>query len=114
MNKNSNIIITLALVVIAINMTYSNLRTPASIPVKTEQVKAEQKVVRVLGRVSSVFDGFGTEVGFLVKDGDKLTIARYDKGSMADLPGYKPQFINVVTYANGQTVLDPITVDQFN
>jgi hypothetical protein len=114
MKNISNAVIALALVVIAANMTYSNLRAPVNAQIKGERVKAEQKVVRVVGRVSSVFDGFGTEVGFLVKDGDKLEIARYDKGSLADQAGWKPQYINVVTYADGQTVLDPITVEPFN
>ena len=114
MKNISSLFIALALIVIAINMTYSNLHTPNKVLVKSEQVKVEQRVVRVLGRVNSVFDGIGTEVGFLVKDGDKLSIAHYDKGSMADQPGYKPQYVNIVKFANGKTILDPITVDPFN
>ena len=114
MKNISNAVIALALIVIACNMTYSNLRTPVNVLAKVEQVKAEQKVVRVLGRVNSVFDGMGVEVGFLVKDGDKLAIVRYDQGSMAAQPGYKPEYVNVVTYADGRTDLDPITVELFN
>lgn len=114
MKKNSNIIIALALIAIALNMTYTNFRMPVSVPSIDQQAKAAQKVVRVIGRATSVFDGLGSEIGFLVMDGDKMTIARYDAGSMASQPGYKPQYINVVTYADGRTELDPITVEPFS
>lgn len=108
-NRISNLVIAIALVAIAANMTYSNARKPA-----TEPVKAEERVVQVIGRVSSVFDGIGVTTGFLAKDGDKLVIVRYDMGSMADNEAYQPKYLNVVKMADGQIVLDNITVEKFN
>ncbi|PJE74064.1 MAG: hypothetical protein COV01_03120 [Candidatus Taylorbacteria bacterium CG10_big_fil_rev_8_21_14_0_10_41_48] len=104
-------VIALALSVIAINMTYSNIHSTTT-SIKNE-VKMEQKVVRVVGRVTSVFDGLGADVGFLVKDGDKMSIARYDKGSMADMSDWRPEYVNMITFSDGRTVMDPITVQAF-
>jgi hypothetical protein len=111
-----NIVATIVLVVIAINLTYTNITNlEASINASAKQeAKVENKVVKVLGRVSSVFDGLGAENGFLVKNGDKMEIIHCDQGSMASQPGWKPQYLNVVTFADGRTVMNPVTVETFN
>lgn len=107
MNKSASFVIALASVVIALNMTYSNLH-------KTLQEPPEntgEKVLSVVGRAWTTFDGFGATMGFLVRDGENFKIVPYDSGSMADNPAFLPKYVSTVRYANGQTVVYPITVD---
>ena len=103
-------IVAAALVAIALNMTYSNLHQQ---PTQTSALVREEKVLPVIGRVTTSFDGFGAHVGFLARDGNNLTLVHFDPGSMADNSAFEPKYIVVTTLNNGQTVLDPVTVEQF-
>lgn len=109
MSKIASAVIAVTLVVVAANMTYSNFHEGVCEPVKTEE-----KVLQVLGRVSSVFDGFSASVGFLVKDGENLKIVRYDDDSAVYRDEqYQPRYMHLVKWPNGKTLIDPITVDTF-
>lgn len=110
MQKITNVVIAVALVVIAANSVLTSLKKqPESAPPQTEE-----RVVQVLGRVSSVFDGMGVEIGFLVKDGDDLKIVK-----TWDLEGqakeFKPQYLRVTKMGGGENgrdyIADYITVD---
>lgn len=109
MNRISATIIALALVVIALNMTYLNFET---IPESPKNV--EEKVLPVIGRVSLVFDGLGTTVGFLVKDGENFKIATYDEGSMAANEAFQPKYMAMVKFTDGKIAYQPIVVDTFH
>jgi hypothetical protein len=107
MNKTASFVIALASVVIALNMTYSNFHTADQKPPEN----MEERVLPVVGRAWTTFDGMGATVGFLVKDGENFKIVPYDSGSMADNPAFLPKYVTTVRYANGQTLVHAITVD---
>lgn len=112
MNKKIvDVVMALALVVIAANMTYSNKHSQA--PEQPKQ-QIEEKIFPVIGRVTWVFDGVGATAGFLVKDGESLKVVSYDQGSRAADPAYQPKYLSVITFTNGNTVCDPITVEEFH
>jgi len=110
MNKLTSAVIAVALIVIAVNMTYSN------IPKTAEKAPAdiEEKVLPVMGRVTFPFDGYGATVGFLVKDGDSYNILRYDEGSMADNDAFQPKYVTYAKFSNGKVAWNPVTVQKFN
>lgn len=110
MNRFTSAVIALALVVIAANMTYSNI--PKT--VEKSSASLEEKILPVIGRASITFDGLGVTTGFLVKDGEDLKIARYDAGSMAANENYQPKYLTMIKCSNGQTVYNPLHVDKFN
>jgi hypothetical protein len=110
MNKLFGFVVSVALVVIAINMTYSNF--PKTVEKQDQGI--EEKVYPVIGRVTFTLDGFGTSVGFLIKEGDEYKIARYDQGTMAANEGYQPKFLTMVKFGNGKVVYNPLQVEKFN
>jgi len=110
MNKLFDFVVSIALVVIAINMTYSNFPKTAE---KQDQ-GIEEKVSPVIGRATFTFDGLGASVGFLIKEGDEYKIARYDQGSSAANDGYQPKFLTMVKLTNGKVVYNPLQVEKFN
>jgi hypothetical protein len=114
--KNSNLI-TIALIVIALNMTYSTIFGQKSVTQSqstvTQTAQTEDRVLPVVGRASINFDGLGSSVGFVVRDGENFRIVRYDKGSMMDNESFKPKYLTVS--GNGKNlVLDSVTVEAFN
>ena len=111
--KFINGIIALALIAIAINMTYMTYSTTHKMVSRPSNI-GEERIAQVIGRVTLPFDGLGVSLGFLVKDGDNLRIIRYDKGSMADISGFEPKFVRTTMLDNGQTVFDPIIIQPFN
>jgi len=113
MKHISNVIGAIALVVIAGNMTFNNVRSAKETVTKPAPTT---KVVEVVGRAWHTFDGFGHIAGFLAKDGDNLVIVPYDKGSMASSPAWQPKFVTIYDHTgDGKSlVIDPITVEPFN
>lgn len=109
-NRTTGIFSAIALAIIAVNMTISNMRQPAA--VVPEPSKPEEKVVQVVGRVTSVFDGLGAETGFLVKDGNELRVVPCDPGSLMSQKGFQPEYLTVMKWTNGQTSLNALTVDR--
>lgn len=107
--KKIQTVIAIALSVIALNMTYANFsKGPAkSVPVAADN---EEKVLPVIGRVSIAFDGLGTEVGFLVQDGQNLKLIPFDQGSLASNPAYQPKYLKVTRFADGHVVMDSLQV----
>jgi hypothetical protein len=103
-------VIAIALVVIATNLTIMNKTAHAPAP----QAKVEERVVEVIGRVDTVFDGLGVDTGFLVRDGNKLSIVHYDQGSLAAQKGYEPKYLVVVKFpGEDKPLINNITVEQF-
>jgi hypothetical protein len=116
MYKILSFVATLALVVIAINLTYSNTVTighQAVVSNTAAPAKAEERVFPVLGRVTVTFDGYGSAVGFAVKDGDSMRVLRYDLGSMAANSGFQPQYAMSTVGADGKTYWSYVLVDKF-
>lgn len=109
--KKIQAVIAIALSVIALNMTFTNFIKGSGTP---EASVREEKVLPVIGRVTSTFDGFGVEIGFLVKDGQDLKVLRYDKGSIADNPAYQPKYLNVTKRSDGSILMDSLQVESFN
>lgn len=110
MNKFIGSIIALALLIIAGNMTYTNIPKPAEQP----KVELVEKVLPVLGRVHVTFDGMGSTVGFLAQDGDQFKILHYGPGSNYDNADFKPKFVTYVEMSKGKVAWNPVTVEQFN
>jgi len=109
MNSNSFAgIIAVALVIIALNMTYSNFHKPAEKP----SVELEQKVLPVIGRAWSTFDEFGIS-SFLVKDGDELKLVPYEKAMVGNTE-LQPKFMTMVKFSNGKIAWSPLTVEPFH
>lgn len=106
-------VIAIALFAIAANMTYANFAGQKAAP-PTAQVEVREEIVQVIGRVTEVFDGIGADNGFLVTNGAELQFVHYDRGSMAAGPGWKPEYLKMVKFGNGETAVVPITVDQFH
>jgi hypothetical protein len=109
-NKITSIAISLALIVIAVNMTYSNV-TAAS---PKSPANTEGKVLQVIGRAYVTFDGFGANTGFLVKDGDNFRVLHYDEGSVAANEMFQPKYVSVFQTRNGQVSWAPVSVEGFN
>lgn len=101
----------IAMVVIALNMTYSNMR---SADPKPAPVTSEEKVLPVVGRVSVAFDGMGADIGFLVQDGPNLQVVRYDEGSMAANRAYQPKLLQVTKFSDGRVMMDSLQLEKFS
>ena len=101
---------TASLVVIAVTLMNINIayRDRQQSPVA---VNANSRVVEVVGRASMPFNSLGTEVGFLVKDGDRLLLIGYDQGSMASRPEFKPAYLHITDNEQGQKSY-PIQIEQ--
>lgn len=106
-------VIAIALSLIAINMTYANFAGQKVEETAKIQAPEPEEILKIVGRATDVFDGIGVESGFVATDGVRLRLVPYDRGSMAATPGWKPQYIKLVKY-DGQTIVAPVTVDQFN
>lgn len=99
-------IASLALAVIAVNLTIMNMSRTATEPPPT---KSKAKVVEVIGRVTPLFTGLDS-TGFLVRDGNELRVVRYDKGSMASQEAYKPSYLQVVEFTDGRLEMAPAPI----
>lgn len=118
--QKTKIITTLALVAIAINMTYSNFRTAAgnssAIAIAEEQsrkpLEVEEKVLPVLGQAWVTFDGFGSKLGYMVKDGENLKIVRPNKVLAIETAEWKPRFFSKVNFKGEETYM-PIVLEQY-
>jgi hypothetical protein len=104
------IVIAFCLVVIAFNTSGTAVGQRAEETVA--KVQEQEEILRVVGRVTDVFDGIGTASGFLATDGVRLRLVPYDRGSMAAGSGWKPEFIKLVKY-DGRTIIGPVTVESF-
>lgn len=110
MSKSYLAVIALALIIIAGNMTYTNINSPAA---TTTSAESNEKVLPVVGRVWVTLDNLAS-AGFLLKDGNHLKIARYDAGSMAANDAFQPKYMTEVRHSNGQVTYNPIMVDQWH
>lgn len=101
----------IALVVIAANLTYSNLRLD---PAPT----TNSRIVEVVGRAHSNVHRYGGRHGFLVKDGDRFAVAYYDHLTHSSNPAmnwdYKPKFLRLVKLEDGREVIGNLSVEPFN
>ncbi|MFZ4500525.1 MAG: hypothetical protein ACOYMZ_03485 [Minisyncoccia bacterium] len=103
-------IIAVALLIIAGNLTYTNVTNNQ---LKTTDTSAREEVVEVVGRYTTVFDGLGKEIGFLVKSSKGMEIIHYDEGSMAANKGWEPKYLQV-SWANNtdkRPIVSPGTVE---
>lgn len=89
--KISLSIIALAIVVIATNLTYETLNSKQK---DESHPFAKEKVVKVVGKYETQFDGLGVQTGFLVQTNDGLDVVPFDKGSMAGSMA-APEYISV-------------------
>ena len=89
--KKSLFVIAFALVAIAANMTYQTFTSKQK---DENRPFAEEKVVKVLGKYETQFDGLAAETGFLVQTNEGLTVVPFDKGSMAGAM-VAPEYISV-------------------
>jgi hypothetical protein len=106
MQKLANIVMAVSLAVIAVNMTVNNTSKPAP-----EPKKVTEEIVPVLGRAYTEFDGIGiSDTGFLVKKGSEFKMLRYDEGSIAANPQYKPKYMKVINWGDGKETYVPLTV----
>lgn len=104
-----------ALVVIAVNTKVISSELVTLNTRQQEQISdvMKEKVLPVVGRVTIPFDGLGADVGFLVKDGEQYSVARYG-ALIPDTPGWEPKYITKVKYSNGQVSYAPLLVDSFD
>lgn len=110
MNKFVSAVIAVALVVIAINMTHSNMSEPAA--QKTSLEMPKEKVMQVIGRICSDFTGItGGAVGFLATDGTNFKVLPYDERSMAANEAFRPKYVTTAEFENGKIAWSPITVE---
>ena len=99
--------IALSLVVVAANMTVSNLNVIGD---DGQATPVPEKVVEVIGKATLPFDGIGATVGYIVKDGTSYKIVRFDGGSMAAQTA-SPEFLTVYEADNGEIYTQPILVN---
>ena len=112
---NKMFIIAVALVVIALNMTWTNFSNEAKVPQKSESSVAKEKVLQVVGRTTMTFDGIGATTGFLVKDGENLRIVHYDQGSHFANPLFQPKYLIAMKFAEDKPeVYDSMSVEATN
>ena len=101
---------TLSLIVIAVNLTIMTSKTLSpSTTAKLLPVETPDNVMEVISKVSVDFDGFGADVGYLVKDGNRLTVAHVGSGSMLDRM-VAPKYLTKVMYSNGETHYWPLSL----
>ncbi len=82
--------------------------------IKKAQVQPqEEEIFHVVGRVTLTTDGIGSTVGFVIKDGDRFKIARYDKGSSFDNESFQPKFLSRYKLANGEIQYQPFVVTEY-
>ena len=86
-------IIAVAVVVIAVNLTYTNFSQEKSVsPTElAKKVFAQEQVVKVVGKSFIQFDGLESEIGFLVETVNSgLQVIPIDEGSMASVMDSPP------------------------
>lgn len=71
-------------------------------------------VVQVIGRLAVPFDGLGAETEFLVTDGQKFMIVRYDDVPVIDQKGGGPKFLTLTTLSNGEIFVASLMVEPFH
>ncbi len=109
-DKFLEMIRTIALAVIAINLIYSNIHQRDR---QTQAMAVDSRVVEVMGRATVTIGGYNARPAFLIKDGDKFGLVDYDQGSVADQPGFKPEYLRIIKTGEGGSTLTPFTIERF-
>lgn len=75
--------------------------------VEANQIKPSEEVVSIVGKCDIAFDGNGATVGFIVKNGEKMELVRFDVAS----PFAKtdaPKYLLRTKYADGKIDYSPL------
>lgn len=75
-------------------------------------VQQEEEIFPVIGRATPTA-GIGSTVGFVIKDGDRFKIARYDKCSSFDNENFQPKFLSRYRLPNGEIQYQPFVVTEY-
>ena len=104
----SSMVIATALLGILINMSINTgLNLKQAGLGKTIQTEPTEQVVQVIGRYHVTNDGYSNTPGFIVINDGKIEIAKFDKGSMAEVGNWTPRYM--IKY--GTDFYYPITVE---
>ncbi|MDD4803947.1 MAG: hypothetical protein PHN69_02125 [Candidatus Pacebacteria bacterium] len=76
-------------------------------------IQQEEEIFPIIGRATLTTDGIGSTIGFVIKDGDRFKIARYDKGSSFDNENFQPKFLSRYKLPNGETQYQPFVVTEY-
>ena len=76
-------------------------------------IQQEEEIFPVVGRATLTTDRVGSTVGFVIKDGDRFKIARYDKGSSFDNENFQPKFLSCYKLPNGGIQYQPFVVTEY-
>lgn len=75
-------------------------------------VQQEEEIFPVIGRATPTA-GIGSTVGFVIKDGDRFKIARYDNGSTFDNEGVQPRFLRRCKVSDKNIQYEPVWVREY-